>query len=91
MPVISFASSKGGAGKTTSAIVLATEPAEGTDVAAIADMREILMDRFEVRRGTAAARPRLVPHCCDAGTASPLRPRRGPRMSRGEEKSRCPR
>ena len=32
MPVISFASSKGGAGKTTSAIVLATELAEGTDV-----------------------------------------------------------
>jgi chromosome partitioning protein len=35
MPVISFASSKGGAGKTTSAIVLATELAEGTDVAVI--------------------------------------------------------
>lgn len=32
MPVISFASSKGGAGKTTSAIVLATELAQGTDV-----------------------------------------------------------
>lgn len=32
MPVISFASSKGGAGKTTSAIILATELAEGTDV-----------------------------------------------------------
>ena len=32
MPIISFASSKGGAGKTTSAIVLATELAEGTDV-----------------------------------------------------------
>ena len=35
MPVISFASSKGGAGKTTSAIVLATELAQGTDVALI--------------------------------------------------------
>lgn len=35
MPVISFASSKGGAGKTTSAIVLATELAEGTDVVLI--------------------------------------------------------
>jgi chromosome partitioning protein len=32
MPVISFASSKGGAGKTTSAIILATELAEGTSV-----------------------------------------------------------
>ncbi|WP_244889280.1 ParA family protein [Roseivivax marinus] len=32
MPVISFASSKGGAGKTTSAIILATELAQGTDV-----------------------------------------------------------
>jgi len=32
MPVISFASSKGGAGKTTSAIVLGTELAEGTSV-----------------------------------------------------------
>ena len=32
MPVISFASSKGGAGKTTSAIVLATELAEGAQV-----------------------------------------------------------
>jgi chromosome partitioning protein len=32
MPVISFATSKGGAGKTTSAIVLATELAEATDV-----------------------------------------------------------
>lgn len=32
MPVISFASSKGGAGKTTSAIVLGTELAAGTDV-----------------------------------------------------------
>ncbi len=35
MPVISFASSKGGAGKTTSAIVLATELAQGTNVALI--------------------------------------------------------
>ena len=35
MPVISFASSKGGAGKTTSAIVLATELAQGADVAVI--------------------------------------------------------
>ena len=35
MPVISFASSKGGAGKTTSAIVLATELAQGTDVIVI--------------------------------------------------------
>ncbi|UOM37180.1 ParA family protein [Acuticoccus sp. I52.16.1] len=35
MPVISFASSKGGAGKTTSAIILATELAEGTDVVLI--------------------------------------------------------
>lgn len=35
MPVISFASSKGGAGKTTSAIVLATELAQGTDVVLI--------------------------------------------------------
>ena len=35
MPVISFASSKGGAGKTTSAIILATELAQGTDVALI--------------------------------------------------------
>lgn len=35
MPVISFASSKGGAGKTTSAIVLATELAQGTRVALI--------------------------------------------------------
>lgn len=32
MPIISFASSKGGAGKTTSAIVLATELAEGANV-----------------------------------------------------------
>lgn len=32
MPVISFASSKGGAGKTTSAIILGTELAEGTSV-----------------------------------------------------------
>jgi chromosome partitioning protein len=32
MPIISFASSKGGAGKTTAAIVLATELAQGTDV-----------------------------------------------------------
>ena len=32
MPVISFASSKGGAGKTTSAIILATELAQGTKV-----------------------------------------------------------
>ena len=32
MPVISFASSKGGAGKTTAAIVLGTELAEGTSV-----------------------------------------------------------
>ena len=32
MPVISFATSKGGAGKTTSAIVLGTELAEGTHV-----------------------------------------------------------
>lgn len=32
MPVISFATSKGGAGKTTSAIVLGTELAEATDV-----------------------------------------------------------
>ena len=35
MPVISFASSKGGAGKTTSAIVLACELAEGASVALI--------------------------------------------------------
>lgn len=35
MPVISFASSKGGAGKTTSAIILATELAQGCDVALI--------------------------------------------------------
>lgn len=35
MPVISFASSKGGAGKTTSAIVLATELAQGIDVIVI--------------------------------------------------------
>ena len=35
MPVISFASSKGGAGKTTSAIILATELIEGTDVVLI--------------------------------------------------------
>ena len=32
MPVISFASSKGGAGKTTSAIILGTELVEGTSV-----------------------------------------------------------
>ena len=32
MPVISFATSKGGAGKTTSTIVLGTELAEGTEV-----------------------------------------------------------
>lgn len=32
MPVISFASSKGGAGKSTSALLLATELAEGADV-----------------------------------------------------------
>lgn len=35
MPVISFASSKGGAGKTTSAIVLGTELAQGTTVTMI--------------------------------------------------------
>lgn len=35
MPVISFASSKGGAGKTTSAIVLGTEIAQNTTVAFI--------------------------------------------------------
>jgi chromosome partitioning protein len=35
MPVISFASSKGGAGKTTSTIILATELAQGTDVVVI--------------------------------------------------------
>lgn len=35
MPVISFASSKGGAGKTTSAIILATELAQGTSVVLI--------------------------------------------------------
>lgn len=35
MPVISFASSKGGAGKTTAAIILATELAQGTDVVVI--------------------------------------------------------
>lgn len=35
MPVISFASSKGGAGKTTSAIVLATELAQGTNITLI--------------------------------------------------------
>lgn len=35
MPVISFASSKGGAGKTTSAIILATELAQGADVTVI--------------------------------------------------------
>ncbi len=35
MPVISFASSKGGAGKTTSAIILATELAQGTDIVLI--------------------------------------------------------
>ncbi len=35
MPVISFASSKGGAGKTTSAIILATELAEGASVVLI--------------------------------------------------------
>ena len=44
MPVISFASSKGGAGKTTSAIVLGTELAEGTDV--------ILIDADPARRLT---------------------------------------
>lgn len=35
MPVISFASSKGGAGKTTSTIVLGTELAQGTSVVMI--------------------------------------------------------
>lgn len=35
MPVIAFASSKGGAGKTTSAIILATEFAQHVDVALI--------------------------------------------------------
>ena len=35
MPVISFASSKGGAGKTTSAIILGTELAEATSVTLI--------------------------------------------------------
>ncbi|WP_339110156.1 ParA family protein [Thioclava sp. GXIMD4216] len=35
MPVISFASSKGGAGKTTSAIILGTELAQGTSVTMI--------------------------------------------------------
>ena len=44
MPVISFASSKGGAGKTTSAIILATELAEGTDV--------VLVDADPARRLT---------------------------------------
>ncbi|WP_099828176.1 ParA family protein [Oceaniglobus indicus] len=44
MPTISFATSKGGAGKTTSAIVLATELAEGTDV--------IMIDADPARRLT---------------------------------------
>lgn len=35
MPVISFASSKGGAGKTTSTIILATELAQGADITVI--------------------------------------------------------
>ena len=57
MPVISFASSKGGAGKTTSAIVLATELAEGTDVILIdADPAGRLM-RWSALGGTP---PRLV-------------------------------
>lgn len=42
MPVISFATSKGGAGKTTSAIVLGTELAEGASV--------ILIDADPARR-----------------------------------------
>ena len=44
MPVISLASSKGGAGKTTTAIILGTELAEGTDV--------ILIDADPARRLT---------------------------------------
>ena len=44
MPVISFASSKGGAGKTTSAIILGTELAEGASVIMIdADPAQRLM------------------------------------------------
>ena len=44
MPVISFATSKGGAGKTTSAIILGTELAEATDV--------IIIDADPARRLT---------------------------------------
>lgn len=53
MPVISFASSKGGAGKTTSAIVLATELAQGTDV--------VLVDADPARRLTRWSTLRPLP------------------------------
>ena len=45
MPVISFANSKGGSGKSTSALILATELAEQTDVILIdADPRKPITD-----------------------------------------------
>ncbi|WP_164512392.1 ParA family protein [Oceaniglobus ichthyenteri] len=53
MPVISFASSKGGAGKTTSAIILATELAQGTDV--------ILIDADPAGRLTRWSRLQALP------------------------------
>lgn len=63
MPVISFASSKGGAGKTTAAIVLASELAEGTDV--------VLLDADPARRLTRWTRlappPRRVHVVTSAG------------------------
>ncbi|RAH95686.1 chromosome partitioning protein ParA [Acuticoccus sediminis] len=63
MPVISFASSKGGAGKTTSAIILACELAEGANV--------VVIDADPARRlsrwSTLASLPKRVEVVTSAG------------------------
>lgn len=61
MPVISFASSKGGAGKTTSAIILATELAQGTDV--------VLIDADPAQRLSRWARLTTMPSRIDVVTS----------------------
>ena len=63
MPVISFATSKGGAGKTTSTIVLGTELAEATDV--------IIIDADPAKRDALAPLGRLQDHGI-VGKAVPL-------------------